>query len=132
MVLGLCQATHDVAVVVQVTDEDVGLLQQRHRVAWPLGQARDDAVAVDVALESGAAASFDPGDAVALHQRQHTEDLAGGVLMPALLDAFTQQADVFARDARPLHQLVDLRCGTWTPVSRIDAEEAVLGAKVFA
>ena len=76
MVFGLGLATDDVAVVVELANQVVGLLEHSALGARARHETLDEAIGRDLGLEGHAAAVVDDGEAVPLHQRQDTEDLA--------------------------------------------------------
>ena len=104
----------------QLSDEVVGLLQHGVVIAWPIRESGDDPVVGDVDLERDAAAVVDGGEAALLHQRQDAQDLARSVLVPLLLDTLAQHADVLARCASPIEQLLDLRRRSWAAILGIE------------
>jgi hypothetical protein len=119
-------ATDHVAVVTELANEVVGLLQHVLLVARPIREACDDPVVGDVDLERNAAALVDGSEAALLHQGQHAEDLASAILVSLLLDSLAQRTHVLAGDVVSPQQLLDLRRCPRTAVLGIDAEEAVL------
>jgi hypothetical protein len=68
MGLWLGLATDHVAVVMELTNEVVGLLQHVLLVARPIREACDDPVVGNVDLERDATALVDSGEAALLHQ----------------------------------------------------------------
>lgn len=109
MVFWLGLATDHVAVVMELTNEFVGLLQHVALVALPIREPRDGPVAGDARFERDAAALVDGGEAALLDERQDAQDLPSPVLVALLLDVFTQRADMFPRHPSALEQVLDLR-----------------------
>src|SRR5439155_15499523 len=101
----LGSAINEIAVVGELADQRVDLLERERQRRLVLDVAVDEAVVRKVERERRRARVVDAGDPVALAQREHAEDAAHTDLPVLAMDRLAHGSDALSRASRPGQEL---------------------------